>query len=732
MTTSWLRRYGFAFLAWLVVMPALVTIAAPAPAGASSGAAVAAAPAAPTGETSDDDAAAAEDAATAEACALERALAALQELFYRPAPRISPDHRILQYVELETWLAIDPAAWVEQQATESCTVTRQTETEGEDGETETQTTETTVSVTALATPAATIWEFTDGVTVRCEGPGVEYTPGAAGPAECGRYFENTTLVTPVAFSVHIEYGVEWQSSAGSSGELTMNGEPLDQYRLTVGEIQTFLTDVSSPRPGPPPGHNPIDSNQPIDDSDCHWTQPWNCRDELIDAGVEIIDDLVPQWVKDLIDEVIAFLTGCAEFAGEAIAGIGDIISQLRQLFTDPEAFRDEKLEVAKALYEGFKEDPEGFATEVLVQFLDLETLEEDPARWAGKVVCEVAVGILTGGAVSSISTRILNRLDDFKDAVRRWRRNRDDDNNGDDNDPGNGDDDGNGNPCRSSFPTGTMVMLGDGTHRPIQSVRPGDTVLAADPLTGRWQARPVLDQWSYLDTDEMATLALLDGSQVTATDHHPFWVDNRGQWVELEDVQAGDSLLTPDGVTTVAAVDQWPSGPTLVWELTVATDHSFAVKAGREDVLVHNGCNFDRHTTPASPSGYADGASDGGPGQWDANSPNRPVGADYQSEVTGAPLGTEYRVNGTRFDGYDPDRGVLLDAKEWNNFPPTNSAGEIVPGVRDSILKEAGDQVAAAGNGNPIEWIVSNADNAQLVAELFADEGIDIVITLYP
>ncbi len=54
-------------------------------------------------------------------------------------------------------------------------------------------------------------------------------------------------------------------------------------------------------------------------------------------------------------------------------------------------------------------------------------------------------------------------------------------------------------------------------------VRPGDMVLAFDPDESSWAPRAVLAQWSYLDTDEMATLRLNDGTTVTATDHHRFW-----------------------------------------------------------------------------------------------------------------------------------------------------------------------------------------------------------------
>ena len=95
-----------------------------------------------------------------------------------------------------------------------------------------------------------------------------------------------------------------------------------------------------------------------------------------------------------------------------------------------------------------------------------------------------------------------------------------------------------------------------------------------------------------MDTDQIADITLTDGSSVSATDHHLFWVTGNGEWIEAEHLQPGDILLTPDGVATVDNINIWDSNPTLVWELTVDTDHTFTVAAGNNDVLVHN-CDRD-------------------------------------------------------------------------------------------------------------------------------------------
>ncbi len=187
--------------------------------------------------------------------------------------------------------------------------------------------------------------------------------------------------------------------------------------------------------------------------------------------------------------------------------------------------------------------------------------------------------------------KLLDKMDDPRDWVTNGRRHRGDRDGG--NDSGSDNDGRDRHPitCRTggnSFPTGTEVLMADGSHRPINLIEPGDRVMAADVATGVWSARTVVDQRSHLDRGSMATATLADDSQMTATDHHLFWVASDGTWRELEDVGPGDHLLTPDGVTTVDAVEVTGLRSTLGWELDVAVDDTFTVSSGTADVLVHN------------------------------------------------------------------------------------------------------------------------------------------------
>ena len=561
-----------------------------------------------------------------EAQALNEALEDITDQAWRPGVRIAPAVDDLQVVGLETWLAIDPDVYVPIEAA------------GSSGE---------VAVQARATPVATVWEFSDR-TVRCEGPGVEYTPGAQGPAPCGREWEHTTAVEPMAMEVWIEYDVTWSSTVGGSGQLSRDGESIGVIDLDVGEIQSVGTLGDDPHlqdpglvDGPEDDLRPectlmmmargdcgtglpdLDSQPPSGDGDsgdddCGFSLSgaWNCAKDaagaVADAGEQLYDWSVDglEWIGEqamrLLGPLGELIAGCGEFIGEAVTGLWDAAKELVTAAGDPVAWANEQYDQITTMLAAIEQDPQGFAVEFLGEMAELDLLRENPARWIGKMGCELAVALLTGGAAAGSGRigRIFNKLDDIRDWIRR-RNHHDGPDAPDPDRPRDRDDDSDVDVCPiNSFPTGTLVLMADGSSTPIEAIDAGDRVLAADPVSGAWQPRAVLAQWSAVDRGEMATITLTDGSVVTATDHHQFWVDGSGAWVDAEDLQPGDLLLTPDGVATVAAVDVAAPTTTLVWELTVAVDHSFAVSTGSTDVLVHNaGCSLDksdRQTRPLS------------------------------------------------------------------------------------------------------------------------------------
>ncbi|WP_281176597.1 Hint domain-containing protein, partial [Spirillospora albida] len=106
----------------------------------------------------------------------------------------------------------------------------------------------------------------------------------------------------------------------------------------------------------------------------------------------------------------------------------------------------------------------------------------------------------------------------------------------------------------NSFAPGTPVLMGDGTRRPIERVRVGDTVWATDPETGRSGPRRVTHLIVGTDRKPMVDLTVDPDGQVggptariTATANHPFWAPGAGEWIGAGRLVFGDDLATPDG-----------------------------------------------------------------------------------------------------------------------------------------------------------------------------------------
>ncbi|MCX4962403.1 polymorphic toxin-type HINT domain-containing protein [Streptomyces virginiae] len=143
--------------------------------------------------------------------------------------------------------------------------------------------------------------------------------------------------------------------------------------------------------------------------------------------------------------------------------------------------------------------------------------------------------------------------------------------------------------CFNSFPAGTPVLMGDGATRPIEQIKVGDTVLAADPETGAGGPRRVDGTIYTPDDSDFTGITVGQGAgSLTATDHHPIWVENRKQWTDAADLNSGDTLRTSDG--TAVAIDKVTHWKELqgAYNLTVNDLHTYYVLAGVTPVLVHN------------------------------------------------------------------------------------------------------------------------------------------------
>ena len=148
-------------------------------------------------------------------------------------------------------------------------------------------------------------------------------------------------------------------------------------------------------------------------------------------------------------------------------------------------------------------------------------------------------------------------------------------------------------PSPNSFDPGTEVLMADGTRKPIEDVDVGDLVLAADPETGEYAAQPVVALIEGHGTKHLVDITI-DGETVTATDEHPFWVVNQaGAWVNAEDLDPGNYLLTPDGVARIDQIAERVETNHTVHNLTINDLHTYHVTIGDQAVLTHNSnCPF--------------------------------------------------------------------------------------------------------------------------------------------
>jgi RHS repeat-associated protein len=144
---------------------------------------------------------------------------------------------------------------------------------------------------------------------------------------------------------------------------------------------------------------------------------------------------------------------------------------------------------------------------------------------------------------------------------------------------------------KHSFVAGIAVLLANGTSKPIDQTRPGDTVLATDPLTGKTEARQVV---RAIRTDydthfvDLTVRSPGAGHTITTTEHHPFWSVGRGRWVDAGDLRPGELLRTSAGTYLQLGAVRRYQAQQRTYDLTVDGVHTYYVLAAGAPILVHN------------------------------------------------------------------------------------------------------------------------------------------------
>ncbi|WP_103529662.1 polymorphic toxin-type HINT domain-containing protein [Streptomyces sp. SM12] len=129
--------------------------------------------------------------------------------------------------------------------------------------------------------------------------------------------------------------------------------------------------------------------------------------------------------------------------------------------------------------------------------------------------------------------------------------------------------------------------MADGSTKPIEQVAVGDEVLAADPETGQIGPRTVTAEITGAGEKNLVAVTIGEAT-ITATDEHPFWSPESGEWTHATDLKPGQLLELPDRThAPVTTLHRWTQ-PSTVHNLTIEGLHTYYVLAGETPVLVHN------------------------------------------------------------------------------------------------------------------------------------------------
>lgn len=100
------------------------------------------------------------------------------------------------------------------------------------------------------------------------------------------------------------------------------------------------------------------------------------------------------------------------------------------------------------------------------------------------------------------------------------------------------------------------------------------------PITGKFEHQSPVVLW----------LNCPDIEPIGTTPNHPFWSEDRQEYIKASNLQIGEQLHTQNGIT-VLSKKRLEQKPTTVYNLEIYRDHNYLVTSS--GVLVHNDCGVD-------------------------------------------------------------------------------------------------------------------------------------------
>ncbi|MEV6242971.1 RHS repeat-associated core domain-containing protein [Lentzea sp. NPDC051838] len=238
--------------------------------------------------------------------------------------------------------------------------------------------------------------------------------------------------------------------------------------------------------------------------------------------------------------------------------------------------------------------------------------------------------------------------------------------------------------CRpNSFTGDTLVLMADGSMKPIGQVEVGDEVASSLPEVASTERHEVVAvivtdaDKEYVDL----TVSTPGGPKVIRTTaHHPFYNSASKQWEDAGELETGDLLNTPgNGRAELVAVRHYIANMR-TYNLTVDSVHTYYVVAGETPVLVHNQNCANVIAGPRLGSLRVSAA--------------KPSAAELRGAQEMAARGNDVVLRdpvGTRKDGDTSD--LLVNGVRWDVYSPkTGNADRIV-----SAVASKGSQVHGGG-----------------------------------
>lgn len=240
----------------------------------------------------------------------------------------------------------------------------------------------------------------------------------------------------------------------------------------------------------------------------------------------------------------------------------------------------------------------------------------------------------------------------------------------------------------NSFVPGTLVLMADGTSKPIEDVKVGDNVLTTDPETGKTGIKKVTAEIEGTGQKDLVRVTIdTDGksgsktAEIEATAGHPFWVPELGEWLDATDLIAGQMLSSNSGLRVrITAVERWSQSAT-VHNLTVDDLHTYYVLAGATPVLVHNAGGYTPPPSDKILQGFPDakyvgkGSPKSGGGfraRW--SMPDGRV-LEWDSAHGTIEMWTNGKKNAKHLGEFDPNSGDQLPGNKGKPVPGRKLGG---------------------------------------------------------